>query len=103
MRRVHIVILLACLLTSFNSSLPAEQPQKQNIYHDGWIDLNKNARMDVYENPKAPSDRRIEDLISQMNLEEKTCQTATLYGVGRGRTGAAPPMKDELATPEWKK
>src|SRR6266478_598960 len=102
MRRVHILILLAALLTSFNFSLLAQQPQKQNIYHDGWIDLNKNGRMDVYENPKAPIEKRIDDLLSQMTLDEKTCQTATLYGVGRGRTGFEPPMKDELPTPEWK-
>ncbi len=102
MRRVHIVILLAGLLASLNLSLPAQQQQKKHIYHDGWIDLNKNGRMDVYENPKAPIDKRIDDLLSQMNLEEKTCQTATLYGVGRGRTGAEPPLKDELPTPEWK-
>ena len=102
MRRVHILILLAALLTSFNFSLPAQQPQKQKIYHDGWIDLNKNGRMDVYENPKAPIEKRIDDLLSQMTLDEKTCQTATLYGVGRGRSGAEPPLKDELPTPEWK-
>src|SRR6266446_6895242 len=102
MRRVHILILLAALLTSFNFSLLAQQPQKQNIYHDGWIDLNKNGRMDVYENPKAPIEKRIDDLLSQMTLDEKTCQTATLYGVGRGRSGAEPPLKDELPTPEWK-
>src|SRR6266478_3378400 len=102
MRRVHILILLAALLTSFNFSLLAQQPQKQNIYHDGWIDLNKNGRMDVYENPKAPIEKRIDDLLSQMTLDEKTCQTATLYGVGRGRSGAEPTLKDELPTPEWK-
>src|SRR5437762_6907105 len=102
MRRVHIVILLAGLLASLNLSLPAQQQPKTNIYHDGWIDLNKNGRMDVYENPRAPIEKRIDDLLSQMNLEEKTCQTATLYGVGRGRTGAEPPLKDELPTPEWK-
>src|SRR5437660_123685 len=102
MRRVHILILLAAPLTSFNFALPAQQPQKQNIYHDGWIDLNKNGRMDVYENPKAPIEKRIDDLLSQMTLDEKTCQTATLYGVGRGRSGAEPPLKDELPTPEWK-
>src|SRR2546430_11658459 len=96
MRRVHLVILLAGLLTSFNFSLPAQQPQKQNLYHDGWIDLNKNGRMDVYENQKAPIDRRVEDLLSQMNLEEKTCQTATLYGYKRV-------LQDELPTPDWKK
>src|SRR2546429_6321682 len=102
MRRVHIVILLAGLLASLNLSLPAQQQPKTNIYHDGWIDLNKNGRMDVYENPKVPIEKRINDLLSQMNLEEKTCQTATLYGVGRGRTAAEPPLKDELPTPEWK-
>src|SRR5437762_11957709 len=102
MRRVHIVILLAGLLASLNLSLPAQQQPKTNIYHDGWIDLNKNGRMDVYENPRAPIEKRIDDLLSQMNLEEKTCQTATLYGVGRGRTGAEPPLKDELPTPGWK-
>src|SRR5256885_12391203 len=102
MRRVHLVILLAGLLTSFNFSLPAQQPQKQNLYHNGWIDLNKNGRMDVYENQKAPIDQRVNDLLSQMNVDEKTCQTATLYGVGRGRTGQKPPMEDELPTPEWK-
>src|SRR3989442_12212915 len=99
-----ISVLLIMLLTGFNISFPVQEKAaaKNNLYHDGWIDLNKNGRMDVYENPKAPIDRRIEDLLSQMNLEEKTCQTATLYGVGRGRTGAEPPMKDELPTPEWK-
>jgi beta-glucosidase len=76
--------------------------ESKSIYHNGWIDLNKNGRMDVYENSKAPIDRRMDDLLHQMNLEEKTCQTATLYGVGRGRAGAEPPMKDELPTPDWK-
>ena len=75
---------------------------RKNIYHDGWIDLNKNGRMDVYENSRAPINARVEDLLRQMNLDEKTCQTATLYGVGRGRTGGELPLKDELPTPEWK-
>src|SRR3989440_673210 len=78
------------------------QQSRKEIYHQGWIDLNKNGRMDVYENPKAPIDKRIDDLLRQMNLDEKTCQTATVYGVGRGRSGAEPPLKDELPTPEWK-
>src|SRR5712691_8531226 len=76
--------------------------QKKEIYHQGWIDLNKNGRMDIYEDPKAPIDKRIDDLLRQMNLDEKTCQTATVYGVGRGRSGAEPPLKDELPTAEWK-
>src|SRR6266436_9055221 len=74
----------------------------RSIYHQGWIDLNKNGRMDVYENPRAPINARVEDLLRQMNLDEKTCQTATLYGVGRGRTGRPAPLEDELPTPDWK-
>ncbi|HKB65017.1 MAG TPA: glycoside hydrolase family 3 N-terminal domain-containing protein, partial [Pyrinomonadaceae bacterium] len=91
-------ILIALLM---GPGLLAQVPKK-SIYHDTWIDLNKNGRMDVYEDPKATIDRRVEDLLSQMNLDEKTCQTATLYGVGRGRTGAPLPLKDELPTPDWK-
>ena len=60
-----------------------------------YLDLNKNGRMDVYENPKATVDARVEDLLSQMTLEEKTCQTATLYGYKRV-------LQDELPTANWK-
>src|SRR5712692_5509956 len=90
------------LPTLEGTRLGQDANRRKNIYHNGWIDLNKNGRMDVYENPKAPIERRIDDLISRMSLEEKTCQTATLYGVGRGRPGLEPPLKDELPTPEWK-
>lgn len=102
--RIVSLLIMTMLLTGVGSSLPAQEQisPKKNIYHDGWIDLNKNGRMDVYENPKAPIERRVEDLLSQMTLDEKTCQTATLYGVGRGRFGQEPPMKDELPTPDWK-
>jgi beta-glucosidase len=104
MRTIKSVFLLVSLLAGINLSLPGQQQtsEKKGIYHNGWIDLNKNGRMDVYEDPHANIDKRIEDLLSQMTLEEKTCQTATLYGVGRGRTGAEPPLKDELPTPDWK-
>jgi beta-glucosidase len=53
-----------------------------DIYHDGWIDFNKNGVMDVFENPAASIQDRVEDLLSQMTVEEKTCQMATLYGSG---------------------
>ncbi len=104
MRSAQSVSVVIAILIGFNLSLPAQQQARngKDIYHDGWIDLNKNGKMDVYENPRAPIDKRIDDLLSQMTLEEKTCQTATLYGVGRGRTGAEPPLKDELPTPNWK-
>ena len=102
MRKLTLLFLFLLLIQPLLHPAQNQTNNKNKIYHDGWIDLNKNGRMDVYENPKAPIDKRIDDLLSQMTVDEKTCQTATLYGVGRGRTGAEPPMKDELPTPEWK-
>ncbi|MBO4340678.1 MAG: glycoside hydrolase family 3 C-terminal domain-containing protein [Bacteroidales bacterium] len=69
--------------------------KKINIYHQGWTDFNKNGLMDVYEDPSAPLQDRIEDLLSQMTVEEKTCQMVTLYGFRRV-------LQDDLPTPEWK-
>jgi beta-glucosidase len=66
-----------------------------NIYHDGWIDFNKNGKMDVFEDPSQLVEKRVSDLLSQMNVDEKTCQMATLYGYKRV-------LKDSLPTPEWK-
>ncbi len=34
-------------------------------------DLNKNGKLDVYEDPRQPVEARVEDLLSQMTLEEK--------------------------------
>jgi len=87
--------LLITVLVSFSAPFRAQEKSPSKIYHDGWIDLNKNGRMDVYENPAASIERRVEDLLSQMNLAEKTCQTATLYGYKRV-------LQDELPTPNWK-
>jgi len=90
MKSIPLIITFFLLLNLF----PETQSTKKNIYHSGWTDLNKNGRMDVYENPKVDIETRITDLLSQMNLEEKTCQTATLYGYKRV-------LKDELPTPDW--
>ncbi len=67
----------------------------QSIYRKGWIDFNKNGVKDVYEDPEAPIEARVQDLLSQMTLEEKTCQMATLYGYGRV-------LRDSLPTDGWK-
>ncbi|HET7899250.1 MAG TPA: beta-glucosidase, partial [Flavisolibacter sp.] len=70
--------------------------QTKDIYHKDWIDFNKNGRKDVFEDSTQSMEGRVADLLSQMTLEEKTCQMATLYGYGRV-------LKDELPTAEWKK
>lgn len=92
--------IVSCLLITILVSTTApfraqDQKPSSTIYHDGWIDLNKNGRMDVYEDSAASIGRRVEDLLSQMNIAEKTCQTATLYGYKRV-------LQDELPTPKWK-
>ena len=46
----------------------------------GWIDFNKNGTKDVFEDPAAPIESRIEDLLRQMTLEEKLGQLAQYAG-----------------------
>lgn len=64
-------------LESQNRNIPSDKElviykiPRNSIYKKGWIDFNKNGVMDVYENPNAVLDDRIEDLLSQMNVEEK--------------------------------
>ncbi len=94
MRLCCLLILLLLLTTTANTGAHAQKTVK-NIYQTGWIDFNKNGRKDIYEDPKANLNARIENLLGQMSLDEKTCQTATLYGYNRV-------LKDELPTPEWK-
>ncbi|MDB5232712.1 MAG: beta-glucosidase [Chitinophagaceae bacterium] len=69
--------------------------QQKDIYHNGWIDFNKNGKKDLFEDKTQPVEKRIADLLSRMNVDEKTAQLATLYGYGRV-------LKDELPTPVWK-
>jgi len=77
------------------SSLVTVAQTKPSIYHGNWIDFNKNNKKDVFEDPAQSVDKRVEDLLSQMSVEEKSCQMATLYGYKRV-------LKDEMPTPEWK-
>lgn len=86
-------VLLVLLLSGITALSFGQKPK--SIYQKGWIDFNKNGKMDVYEDPSADIDKRIDDLLSQMTLDEKTMQMATLYGSGRV-------LKDALPTPEWK-
>lgn len=81
---------LLCALICFGTA-----GAEKSIYKKGWIDFNKNGVKDVYEDPKAPIEARVKNLLGQMTLEEKSCQMATLYGYGRV-------LKDSLPTPAWK-
>src|SRR6185437_10428220 len=53
------------------------------MYHEGWVDFNKNGVKDIYEDPAQPVEKRVADLIAQMSLEEKIGQLhQTPSGVG---------------------
>lgn len=78
----------------------AASANKSGIYQKGWIDFNKNGKMDVYENPNAPLEERVQDLLNQMTMDEKTCQMATLYGSGRILKDALP--QESWQTEIWK-
>jgi beta-glucosidase len=98
---VTVAIILTCLLSGVIQEGFSQGRNKYNpysnsaIYHKGWIDFNKNGKLDPYENPDLDIDVRIEDLLEQMTVDEKTCQLATLYGYKKVLT-------DSLPTPEWK-
>ncbi len=104
----HYLLLCICLfclptygLSQTDARIPSPkelikyQPPKNAIYQKGWVDFNKNGIKDIYEDPTAKLDDRIEDLLKQMTLDEKTCQMVTLYGYKRV-------LQDDLPTPEWK-
>ena len=95
MNKITIVLLSLLLVTALTSNTPSKK-DKNSIYHKGWIDFNKNGIKNIYEDPSAKTEDRVEDLLSQMTIDEKTAQMVTLYGYGRV-------AKDQLPTPEWEK
>ena len=68
MSSVKILCILCALLAWVSVSVAQKKvnyvkydPGKHAMYKKGWIDFNKNGKMDVYEDPSAPLDERIED------------------------------------------
>ena len=94
MKKTAVAILLFAAAVSATTA-EARKTTPETIYRKGWIDFNKNGRMDPYEDPSRNLDERVEDLLGRMTLEEKSCQLATLYGYGRV-------LRDSLPTAEWK-
>ena len=66
---MKFTMFTVCLLFAFVASAA-----DSSIYHDGWIDLNKNGKLDRYENPSQPTRKRVADLLARMTLDEKIGQ-----------------------------
>lgn len=85
---------LALSANSQDSSAITLTPLRAELYHDGWIDFNKNGQRDVYEVFDNDIDARADDLLQRMTINEKTAQLVTLYGFQRV-------LRDDLPTAEW--
>jgi len=79
MNNVLIAILLLlttlpCASQGTYSNQPAIEGRSLRMIHEGsfiFKDLNKNGDLDTYEDWRQPVAMRVEDLVSQMTLEEK--------------------------------
>ncbi len=67
---MKFAIFAGCTLFAFVASAV----DSSSIYHDGWIDLNKNGKLNVYEDPSQPAGKRVDDLLARMTLDEKIGQ-----------------------------
>ena len=67
---MKMAIFTACWLTA----LVATAADSTSIYHQGWIDLNKDGKKDTYEDPSQPVEKRVTDLLKRMTLDEKIGQ-----------------------------
>ena len=62
-RAFQVILPVTILAIGVVSMQPDGQPK--------YRDLNKNGKMDVYEDKSQPIEKRIDDLVKQMTLEEK--------------------------------
>jgi beta-glucosidase len=63
------------MLQGRNDIMKHGQGKNAPFLHDEsgfqFRDLNKNGKLDIYEDPRQPVEKRVEDLLSQMTMEEK--------------------------------
>lgn len=67
-------VKLYWVLIGLFAGLAAVAAVPPSIYHDGWIDLNKDGKKEIYEDPAQPIPKRVNDLLKRMTLEEKLGQ-----------------------------
>ncbi|MCE2611866.1 glycoside hydrolase family 3 C-terminal domain-containing protein [Flavobacteriaceae bacterium D16] len=90
-----IIYLLANRASNKNMDLLG--PEAPTLTQNGktYRDLNKNGVLDTYEDPEAALESRVEDLLSQMSLEEKA---GTLFINMIGTTSKGEPMEKPILT-----
>ena len=99
-------VLLAAFAFSkgkITNHLPAAVLAKSGLVRtDGDVayrDLNKNGKMDVYEDARQPIEKRVQDVLKQMNLDEKAgMMFYPATRVNKDGTIEEQPAKDFLAS-----
>ncbi|MBT8177567.1 MAG: hypothetical protein KJO68_00395 [Eudoraea sp.] len=78
-----------------NKNMELLGPEAPTLTENGraFRDLNKNGKLDVYEDPSAALEARVADLVSQMNLEEKA---GTMFVSMIGSTPKGKPMETPI-------
>lgn len=98
MRRELLTLVWVSLafLAMAAGELPVEARFKPVISVDGHLfrDLNGNGVLDIYEDWRRPVEERVEDLLSQMTLEEKVAQMMHPTFIPRP-DGSPPPFMEK--------
>ena len=63
-------VMIGCWLVA----MAVSAADSNSIYRQGWIDLNKDGRENIYEDPSKPVEKRVNDLLKRMTLDEKIGQ-----------------------------
>ncbi len=92
------VVVIGSLVIYFKAKVASNRnmdllgPEAPTLTANGktFRDLNKNGKLDDYEDAEAPLEARVKDLLSQMNLEEKA---GTLFVNMIGTTPKGEPME----------
>lgn len=85
---IYYVLKLRPLVNS-RHNLSLLRREAPTLTQDGitFRDLNKNGKLDVYEDPRRPIDERVEDLLQQMTLAEKAgLMFQTMAGMNKDGT-----------------
>ena len=76
---MRTITLIKCSLAALLIAVVTTSASPTAIYHEGWIDLNKNGKKDVYEDPAQTPEKRVADLLKRMTLDEKIGQLFQAY------------------------
>ena len=74
-----LVVAIVLVITAWNQTVQNKLDKTvyecssviKTIYNYNFRDLNKNGKLDVYEDVHQPINARVNNLLSQMNIEEK--------------------------------